>query len=226
MFVIIIAFWRVSVWDTKTRPSALRTRLMHFPFENWIQDTKVFYNTLHFIVRCSLLEISNQESHNRSVDAILRGPCCPNSLENKHNSWESCQVAFIIEPGLRTLSKYRSFVYLSSYVNEKPNLSILLMLHFHLTWKTVPISQYTLPGSLVLSDWNYLYFPFHFSLDLKNWTHFSVHFTWFLCVIWMNLPVKLPVQYWSAEFKHINISAKAVHYLCWEWELSSSKGSS
>jgi hypothetical protein len=24
------------------RPSALRTRLMHFPSENWIQDAKVF----------------------------------------------------------------------------------------------------------------------------------------------------------------------------------------
>jgi hypothetical protein len=31
---------RVSV--ELPRPSALRARLMHFPFENWIQGTKVF----------------------------------------------------------------------------------------------------------------------------------------------------------------------------------------
>jgi hypothetical protein len=40
MSEIIVAFWRVSVELSK--PSALRTKLMHFPFENWIQDAKVF----------------------------------------------------------------------------------------------------------------------------------------------------------------------------------------
>jgi hypothetical protein len=33
-----IAFWRISV--ELSWPSALKTRLMHFPFENWNQDTK------------------------------------------------------------------------------------------------------------------------------------------------------------------------------------------
>jgi hypothetical protein len=38
--------WRRSNVNHPSRilPSALGTRLMHFPFENWIQDTKVFLN--------------------------------------------------------------------------------------------------------------------------------------------------------------------------------------
>jgi hypothetical protein len=111
-------------------------------------------------------------------------------LDNKPNSWESCQVAFLnwIPCSLRS-AKYRSLPHTCTCMYSYHDILI-------------PFSRGTKPQ-----------YPFSVSLsfDLKNCrpTHFSVHFTWFLCLIWLNLHVsiKLPVQSsstlsWSAEFKH------------------------
>jgi hypothetical protein len=97
------------------------------------------------------------------------------ALWTKSNSWESCQVAF---------HNWNSQWFQVSILYQ--NIEALYICPHIL----VPFSCGT-KSQLVL-----------FSLDLKNCIHFSVQFTWILCLIWWNL---------HTEFKLRNISANAVH---------------
>jgi hypothetical protein len=116
----------------------------------------------------------------------------------KSNSWES--VAFYnwnshaVVSGRHTISKYKSLVHVFIYwylFHVEQNLS---WFHFHLTWKTVSISQCNLPGSCVLSEYG----------TYRYWTG--------KCYLSSRFHLS-----WSAEFKHRNISANAVH-VCGDWQ--------
>jgi hypothetical protein len=95
------------------------------------------------------------------------------------------QLEFSVVSCQHTISKYKSLVhnYVLIYFHVEPNLSLF---HYHLTCKTVSISQCNLPGSCVLSDGT--------GTGQVNVT----------CPVGSTLS-------WSAEFKHRNISAIAVH---------------
>jgi hypothetical protein len=99
------------------------------------------------------------------------------------------QLEFPVVSGQHTVSKYRSLVHMFSY-------------------KLAPFSCRT--KSQLVS----------FSLNPKNCIHFSVQFSWILCLYLVEptdtgqVNVTCPVGStlsWSAEFKHRNISANAVH---------------
>jgi hypothetical protein len=96
------------------------------------------------------------------------------------------QLEFPVVSGQHTISKYKSLIHMSSYIywclfHVEPNLGLF---HFHLTWKTVSISQCNIVSYLMEST----------GTGQVNVT----------------CPVSSTLS-WSAEFKHRNISANAVH---------------
>jgi hypothetical protein len=48
------------------------------------------------------------------------------------------------------------------------------------------------------------------SFDLENCTHFSVHFTWFSCLIWLNPPIQftVPVRPVPPSAEQLNLSTE------------------
>jgi hypothetical protein len=96
------------------------------------------------------------------------------------------QLEFPVVSGPHTISKYKSLVHMSSYIGTFFMWNKILAC-FIFTWPEKP--QCNLPGSCVLvSDGTYRY-----------WTGKNV-----------TCPVRSTLS-WSAEFKHRNISANAVH---------------
>jgi hypothetical protein len=130
-------------------------------------------------------------SSKRTLDWLTYWVVC--IMSTKSNSWESCQVAF------------------HNWNSQWSQVSIL--------YQNIE-ALYTCPHILVHFSCGTKSQLVSFSLDLKNCIHFSAQFTWILCLIWWNLtctgqvndtcPVGSTLS-WSAEFKHRNISANAVH---------------